>query len=322
MQTILVSDCKKLLVKVYVIGYPECGESIIMLFIDGNNDTVVYSVVIDSYKLNDGTFKTKDILVSNNVSYVNLLCWTHPDMDHTKGIDNIVANYCNKNSSIWIPIYMNGLDTDPITYNGNDKKIIKNLFSNNNRLNKCVKPVSACRNQIGNIHKITFSDSLNRNLLAEFNVLSPMSDYLVEKIIRNKTIGKNDLSICIMVKVGPYKFDFCSDIEDITINYMAGEVFEYPLFLKIPHHSSMSSKSFFDKLNNDSQSVGCTTTYLSQGLPHREIIERYKTKYMHLHSTGFGQQNSCCNYGIIEYYCDLFEKREIRIRCHGNAYKL
>lgn len=43
-----ISDCRTLIVKIFVIGYRERGESIVILFFDKTN--VVYSIVIDSYK--------------------------------------------------------------------------------------------------------------------------------------------------------------------------------------------------------------------------------------------------------------------------------
>lgn len=47
-----INNCRALIVKVFVIGYRERGESIVILFLEGNN--VLYSIVIDSYKPKGG----------------------------------------------------------------------------------------------------------------------------------------------------------------------------------------------------------------------------------------------------------------------------
>lgn len=115
--TILVKDCKKLIVKIFVIGYSERGESIVVFFYDSVDEKVLYTVVIDSYKTSHNLFKTIEILEKANVKHVDLLCWTHPDADHTVGMEEIVDNFCDAKSMIFIPENMSGMDDDPIDYN-------------------------------------------------------------------------------------------------------------------------------------------------------------------------------------------------------------
>lgn len=44
----LLSDKSKLCVKFFIVGYPSCGESVVVCICDG--DKVLYTCVIDSFK--------------------------------------------------------------------------------------------------------------------------------------------------------------------------------------------------------------------------------------------------------------------------------
>lgn len=321
-EDISIGDCRQLLVRLFVIGYTSCGESIVMLFVDGACNKVLYTIVIDSYKLSDGTFKTIDILNEYKIDHIDLLCWSHPDADHSKGIDEIFDYYCDKDSIIFFPTYMNGLGTDPISYNRDDLDIINKMFGLNDRKNKPMKPVGANIGMTGDRYIRYFSDGIHRLPLI-FTIYAPHKDYLVEKF-RNenkKSIKKNQLSIFMVVSIGPYMFDFCGDVENTTINNMQEEPFNCPTFIKIPHHASSNALDMLEKVVVDSSSLCCTTTYKSKGLPDPFVLDRYKAKVSYCHSTGIGD-GSHENYGIVEYIFDFFGTQEVHIVKRGNAYRV
>ena len=313
-----ISDCRTLIVKIFVIGYRERGESIVILFFDKTN--VVYSIVIDSYKAKKSEFFTSKILDDNKVSKLNILCWTHPDIDHSVGIEELFEQYCDNESSVYVPIYMNGMNTDPIEYNKDDIETINKFFTINDRTHKCIKPVSANIGGKSHMTEIVFSDELHE-IKTKIEVYAPHADCLVEKIRTNSKIKKNQLSIFLMLQVGPYVFDFSGDVENMAITNMNEEPFNNPLFLKIPHHSSKTSDKLLGRLKNSSQSMSCTTTYYSQRLPQIEILNEYQKRYSHLHSTGLSKEDKY-SYGVLEYVFDLFGARNVHIKRHGNACKI
>lgn len=318
--TILVKDCKKLIVKIFVIGYSERGESIVVFFYDSVDEKVLYTVVIDSYKTSHNLFKTIEILEKANVKHVDLLCWTHPDADHTIGIEEIVDNFCDAKSMIYIPEYMNGMDDDPIDYNKNDKHIIDKLFQYNSRKIKNVKPVGCNRQMTGDQFRFCFSDNVH-TIDTSFTVYAPHKDYLIENKRANKKIHKNHLSVFLMMQVGPYKFDFTGDVENVTLNNLYSTPFDNPLFVKIPHHASNGSNKLVGLLHTDGNFASCTTTYHAQGLPHQEMVENIKTICPCFHSTGYDESGDN-EYGIVEYSFDLFGKQSAQISCSGHACKL
>ena len=46
------------------------------------------------------TLQMVRLLKENNVDRIDYLCWSHPDDDHTKGIDSIIRNFCTENTKI------------------------------------------------------------------------------------------------------------------------------------------------------------------------------------------------------------------------------
>ena len=128
MPDIKISKCKNLLVKVFVIGYSLRGESIIMLFIDKDRlDNILYSIVIDCFTYKNIN-KTEEILNEYGISRIDMLCWSHPDFDHTKGIDTIIHKFCNETTKIMLPQGLNGKEYDVIDYNKCDIAIVKKNY--------------------------------------------------------------------------------------------------------------------------------------------------------------------------------------------------
>lgn len=320
LQTIPVTDARKIQIKLYVIGYKEQGESIIMLFVDTVTDIVVYSIVIDSCLANDGTNKTIEILNNKHVEKLNILCWTHPDTDHTLGIDTLVNDYCDKKTKILIPIGLYGKDSDPIDYNEGDQERIKNLYQYNTQKAKCVIPVGPTSGDWERICDLQFDDILNQ-VNAIIRAMSPHKDYIAESITSDSKIEKNQLSISLMVRIGELKFDFCGDLTSRTINNIWKEPFQNPVFLKTPHHTSRYSLNLLKILTVAPDSLGCTTTFSREGLPHDDAIQSYLERYQVFHTTGTTKENSP-NYGIIEYTFDLEKKKEVRVKCYGHAQRL
>ena len=98
-----VEKVGNLYLEVYLLGYPGQGESILFLIKTiEDKDVILYSGVIDSYE-NNGTNKTIELLECLNIKKLNFLCWTHPDIDHSLGIDTILQRYTNKETRVVLP---------------------------------------------------------------------------------------------------------------------------------------------------------------------------------------------------------------------------
>jgi beta-lactamase superfamily II metal-dependent hydrolase len=128
---------KNLYIELYLIGYKNIGESIVFLIYCDSR--VVYSGVIDSYEQEMN--KAVEILERNNVNSLDFICWTHPDEDHSIGIDTLIEKYASENTTIYIPECINGSE---YSYNERVKStfdIIDNTLAS--RKKNCFKVKSA-----------------------------------------------------------------------------------------------------------------------------------------------------------------------------------
>jgi len=88
---------------IYLIGYSSQGESIIFSIEADNGDNVkLFCAVIDSYEIANIN-KTIETIDKLGYKKIDLLCWTHPDEDHSLGIDTLLSKYVDNNSIILIP---------------------------------------------------------------------------------------------------------------------------------------------------------------------------------------------------------------------------
>ena len=90
-RSIFVSSFANFKVRIYVIGYRNIGESIVVFMIDDNKgvDKVVFSMIIDCYKKGDLNI-AMDLLKKHGVSELDFAIWTHPHDVHSPGFDEII----------------------------------------------------------------------------------------------------------------------------------------------------------------------------------------------------------------------------------------
>lgn len=127
-----IEDYKNVRLRIFVIGYSDQGESIVTLFMD-EHEHVFYTMVVDCYAKGDVN-KTKELLDKFHVVHIDLLCWSHPDKDHSVGVDTLIENLCDERSYILVPYGIEGRDEDCVKYNEGDKQIIDSIFAHNSRL--------------------------------------------------------------------------------------------------------------------------------------------------------------------------------------------
>lgn len=317
MPNIKISHCANLIVKIFVIGYSQKGESIIIAFLDKKSDNVLYTIVIDSFtykKIN----KTTDILNQYNISTIDMLCWSHPDYDHTKGIDELINNFCNESSKIITPYGLNGKLYDVIDYNQSDIPIVNKIIELNKRKKNVHLTSSVTPSLYQPMEVVRFSDYPD-NIDVKIHTLTPHSSFINDRIGNDKTIRKNELSIAMYIEVEKYKFIFCSDIENIAISNIMQSCFDNPVLIKIPHHTSTSSDELLNISNLEQKNtLACTTIYKQHKLPNIELLDKYKSLCSLVHSTGTSKSKSK-NFGVIEYTFDLYDKATVSIKCHGHA---
>lgn len=320
-----ISGKENLIMKIFVIGYPVWGESIVILFIDTTYNFVIYSCVIDSFT-HDNYNMTIDILKRYNVKALNILCWSHPDKDHSYGLSSIIDSFCNLSTIFLVPQGVYFKKHEKIRYN---KKETGEIFKGINDINNLTKgsfvsvgTAPFCRNEIASF---VFSDYPDY-IPIEIDTLAPPSPLLNYRIMNSQKIKKNELSIFLRITVDEHKFLFCSDVENDAIGDLNPLHLSNPILLKIPHHGSDTSDRLLDVVDFSSGcTYSCVTKYRDK-LPYRHIISDYLTRCTMVHYTG---SNCHHNYGCIEYTFTPYNIDDsgnhissMAIDCHGNAARL
>lgn len=311
-----LSKLENLRMRIYVVGYASRGESIIVLFMDGKD--VIYSMVIDccSYQQTNKTF---EILNKYDLDKqkLNMLCWSHPDLDHTQRMNDLITRYCNTFTKILSPYGIVNSNHIVIERNTGEELIfslIKRLNNSRNLVHKTVC-VDDGHNKPYGFKLVTDTQSYD----VEVNALSPMDSFINHHINNKTKTKKNHVSIVLQIKMpGNYNFLFCSDAEDEILQIIADEPFVNPLFVKIPHHGSDSSEAIFDILETSANNtLGCVTQFKAKKLPKTNTMFKYLSVMSRVDYTS--QKKTKHNYGVVEYVADLYDQKSIYIHHDGQA---
>lgn len=326
MNHISISDRKNLLIKVFVFGYPTKGESILVLFIDkqyGNKNKVLFSMVIDSFKFR-GINKTVDIMSSIGLmdQKIDMLIWSHPDYDHTYGIDTILKKFCDDGTKVVLPYDLNGEAWNKISYNKDDKKIVGGILALTKANWLSHETVSVFEQSSQEMAFLNFYDYIGE-LPVKITALTPHGSRINYLLEQHATMHKNDLSISIMIEVGKgykYKLLFMADTENCDIRMIDYDRIKDPVFIKIPHHTSSSSDLLFKLLKeaDDRPYVSCTTVYKNHKLPEKGLLRKYNRISHQTDCTGFAKGKNSL-FGYIEYTFDFYDLKRIVVSHKGHA---
>lgn len=305
---------KNLKIEIYVIGYKTIGESIVLFIrVDSN---IVFSAVIDSY-FYLGINKTVEILEKNNVDKINYLCWSHPDEDHSKGIDELINKYVDKNTVINIP------ENVEINKNECSKETIQifNLLKNNLNIRKDRKYRVYTISDFKDI--LAYEEDLRilyneKEYVLEIKSIAPNSNLIRDELLL-ENFSKNKHSIAFLFYFGNLIFLFSGDIENPTIKLFSKKKIPENLnFLKIPHHGSNSSNYLLDFIKNID--VSCVTSYIrgSSKNPRKSILSRYQEISTHVYSSYNLVGDNDNDFGIICTTFDIIDD-SYEIELIGNA---
>ena len=280
-----------LVVEIFVIGYPDKGESQIIFLTDRTNNSIIFSCVIDCYR-HQNINKTIEVLKERNISILDMFIWTHTDIDHSLGIVDLVTSYCNKKTNFILPELVYGNLNDFIEYNNEIKESFDVINSFNTGTNYNVNSATVVPNGHASIWRNKFIDKDNgAELIFEILAIAPCSALLRRRYGIGEINKKNDLSIATIFKIGQLNLLFSGDIENQTINQIADYHFENLAYLKTPHHTSTTSTNLIEKIKNNFNfkiPTAVTTVYKSNNLPHNDVVNEYKKITDNFYSTGIG----------------------------------
>lgn len=303
-------EINQIKVEIYTIGKDANGESNILLFFIDN--IIEYSVIIDCCE-NDIKIIKEKIIDKYSINRFDMICWTHPHLDHSKGMLKLLKEFADNNTKIVLPseleiVYkcMNSEARNIYKYvttitekNRTDKGIYRNATQNTE-----LEYITFDRmNGVDDIKfKITSLSPIPRRIL---NMKNNCKHEIGEKCSHNL----NEYSIALIVEVNKCFFLFTGDIENESIKEIEKELkLNNVLFTKIPHHGSNTSNDLIDIYDIDTcKSMICTTTTLLKKnrfniLPNNEVLAEYKNLFGDVFCTSSSYINGKAtqgNFGII-----------------------
>lgn len=306
---------KGLTLETYLIGYKNAGESII--FIVYADDNIKYSGVIDCYEYGSLN-KTIEILEDKGVETLDFICWTHPDEDHSIGIDTLIDMYAGEGTKVYLPENIDGQEYGYHERIRNTFDKINETITSRKRKKYSVYSVSDSKTLVS----MNFTYGTKGSYKFRISSIAPNSNMLRRNEF-NETFRKNDYSIGLLLNIGEFNLLFSGDIENRTIDRM--EEYYLPSFIdyiKVPHHGSESSDRLLGYLDyNNKCEVACTTVFRNHKLPKQNIINKYKNYVRSFYSTGKLSSDDIDDYGVINVRCDILNK-DMVTTLEGNSEKV
>lgn len=303
--------------KVYIIGYENQGESIILSVGDK------FIGVIDCFKVND-LFETKRILKEYDLP-LDFVCWTHVDWDHTYGLSEL-SEFINHNTIFIIPegytsTEVRNMFLDSKNYKHKEYKRIYDILDDINPDNF----ISANNNTEIYNFKFNYEEDEFDFLMKSFSPLSKIVRNLGQKNLKETILdlkskegfgmewydGYNKfnnlfsvgLEITLKLKFEDIRICLTGDLDNETIENMnekaINRIFKRNTILKIPHHGSSNASKLID-FNYDNKiafNYAISTSFKGAGLPNNSILKKYN-KYGNVYRT---DKESYSKYGVVKY---------------------
>ncbi|MBP2657171.1 MAG: hypothetical protein H6Q69_203 [Firmicutes bacterium] len=285
MEKPLIIDFNNIFLEIYLIGYSAEGESILFLLrTEGREERVVFSGVIDSFEVKSINYT--DILLHHlGIQKIDLLCWTHPDRDHSIGIDSLLNKYADiDKTKIVLPC---SLFENRSKLTADASRRCDTIKSATLRRNDELKYKIIYAQHDLRVYARHFRNRKAEDYLLDITALSPAPSLIIPQNYHHQ-LDTNSFSIALLVSFSGINALFTSDIENRTLAFLSDEL-EMPQkihYIKIPHHGSSGSDKLIDIIETlDTSDIACTTVFSKHKLPEQTIINKYKSISTHVIST-------------------------------------
>lgn len=265
---------QELICKLFVLGHPSQGESIVFLLYGDNQ--LIYSCVVDSFMQNDKVIP-KDFLFSLGIDRINDLFWTHPHDDHSNGIIELINTFTPH--KIYIPAELQKLSDNDKSISADVLKYINKFKGYDRRFKKYQPRVQGLATNM-----ILYSEHLFvEQYIVPFQLFAaaPCSGKVRKKSVDEDYSTLNDYSIVLELIVGDFSVLLTGDVQNRMIGFMDEDLtipLPTPNILKIPHHGSKDSTNIINLFSNDwLTDIAVTTAKRSSDLPRNEALQDYST---------------------------------------------
>ena len=305
------------MLEVHTVGYPVMGESIVTFLKDGAK--VLLTVVTDSFKT-DNADEVRRILDDNGHPTVNIFIWTHPDEDHSVGIENLLDEFdSDRKATVYMPANMSkDIMTCQAAKNAFDY-LVRNYDTGRSYQ---LQPILTVDDQVVTQKGFEIRERLtNRTITGNFSFLLPDTSLTIRRSYHGaKNPGDmNDFSLVYVLELNGIHYLFGGDMTEQSIQFIERKdpsYLENIRFVKIPHHGSTEPLKLVDKmLPYQPQMAVATTTVFKTTHPYDVALDKYAEMCQHVSSTGRGEEE----YGSIRLDFSITRMQAPSPVCKGNA---
>ena len=301
-----------LLLEIYTIGYPQMGESIVTFLKDGVR--VLLTVVTDSYKT-DNADEVKHILEANGHPAINVFIWTHPDEDHSTGIEDLLDEFDSEHkAAVYMPA---NVSKDIMTCEAAKNAFVYLMQHYDTGCRYQFLPILTVGDQV--VTPIAFEiheRMTNRTITGNFSFLLPDASLTMRRSYKGaKNVGDmNDFSLVYILELNGVHYFYGGDMTEQSIQFIERKDHSYLeniRFVKIPHHGSTEPLKLVDKLIPfQSRKAVATTTVFKATHPYKDTLDKYAEMCEYISSTDRGQYfygSICLNFNVTSMYTPTAE---------------
>ena len=311
------SDFSNLVLEVHTVGYPTQGESIVTMLKDG--DRVLFTVVTDSF-CTDSSDEVSAILHRNGDPHINIFVWTHPDEDHSVGIENLLTTFDSQHEAI---VYIPANISRELMNNDSARTALDYLVANYNKMRRYNLSSIGSTQGIELPHQsfVVKSRRTGREIVGYFHFLLPdtsMSFRRAYHHVRNSG-DMNDFSIVYVLSLNGLRYFYGADMTNSSMKFLRTDKSQYLdniRFIKIPHHGSKDSAKAVGLLKpyEEKKAVATTTVYGATN-PFSPSLDAYKSICAYVSSTDRGLEP----FGCIQMDFKVNDTLMPTPICRGNA---
>lgn len=317
-----LSHPNNLRVVITIIGYRAQGESVIFRIVDGVETK--YCLVVDCYKLKKRNVTLEFLEDKYKVSHIDMLCWSHPHIDHSRGLVELMERLCREKTEYVLPAHFyNKPNTDLITIRDKGEKVtIDEIFKINTMTKLSTTNVEVKAKNYNQLEYFSMVCAGIESIPVGIYALTPISSILGAHITSGvHNLDPNELSVSLLIDINGYKIFLGSDTIKNHISEMDISMLEGCKFVKIPHHGSSTSEELLNYLPA-ALDMACTTVYhIKRDLPEKSVIDRYKDKGSVFCT---GDYRKCHRHsGVVEFEISFnSEHVEYNVVCYNTAKQL
>lgn len=316
-----VDDFDNLHLRIRTLGYPDQGESIMISLM--NEDNILYNIFADNYEVKGYQYWLSELPSDIRI---DALIWTHPDEDHSCGIDRLMAKFDpEKKASIYLPT---SLTKETLRNNRkisalNSFKYLQDNYNHGRKYNW--NEISLCQDEDDGIRFIGGRKIINRtnNDSVKFRIgfMLPYSSVVNRRVDRKimNSGEMNDLSLFFIIELNKVRYIFAGDLSENNLKFLDKDNLSACRFIKIPHHGAKDVQSLADIIQGlPALKPHSVTTVFRTEHPYDETLDRYGKKCDAVFSTGRGAHP----FGLVEFDYNIKNLSNYSISLTGNAVKV